>query len=58
MSLLKSRTGFNCDQRKFCYLYDPKPANPFACISPRMEYEDCPYFAEHPAWGDGKDGEE
>lgn len=58
MTLLKHCTGFRCEKKDRCYLYEPRPENPFNCISPLAEHEHCPYFAENPAWGEGKDGEE
>lgn len=52
----KTCTGYACEKKERCYLYDPKPEDPFNCISPLARYEECPYYAPHPTWGEGADG--
>lgn len=54
----KSCTGNRCEKKDRCYLYDPRPANPFNCISPMDRYDECPYFAQRTAgWGDGPEND-
>lgn len=55
MTLLKHCTGRACEKKDRCYLYQPKPENPFNCISPMDLYAECPFYAQKPAWGDGPD---
>lgn len=55
MTLLKHCTGHNCEKKHTCCLYEAKPENPFNCVSPLDLYDECPFYAQKPAWGVGRD---